>query len=229
MTCCHGSGVMPWLRAATQLRMVGCHGRERLGRRDTIDQQPLPVHDMRRRVRRRERDAGRLDGRRVGGAAARIAAAGRRPGTPRQPRRRGGSGTGSADDMDALPCPDRSRRSGRRRDRPRCPPRTGSRGQPVEQQPQCGVGALPLVGGAIAVPEVSLAPRSRRHPRPPRTSGRPAWSAVPPVGPAMPVTETRERRAEAAPGALGHRLRHLGGHRAVGLDERRRDRPRGVA
>ncbi len=70
MTCCHGSGGTPWVAGSHELRVVGCHGGERLGHRDPIDQQALPFHDVPDSVGVRERDARRLDGGRVRGAAA---------------------------------------------------------------------------------------------------------------------------------------------------------------
>ena len=82
----------------------------------------------------------------------------------------------------------------------------GRRLHPLEQELE-GRGRAPRLLSAGPRPDV---PPDRHAPRrrPPRRSGRRAWPALPPSGPAMPVTETA-RSAPRRPAAGRHRHRHL--------------------
>ena len=95
-----------------ELRVVRVDGRQRLG-----DGQPARARltgDVGRVVARGDRDARRIERRRVLGRAARVAAVhvGARP--RGQQRRRGGARALGADDVDPLAGPDRPRRTGGR-------------------------------------------------------------------------------------------------------------------
>ena len=88
-----------------ELRVAGVDRGEGLGHREPGGR--VGVQHVRRVVRRRHDDAGRVERGRVGPVAARVAAIDRGAGPRREQRRRGRAGAGRPDDVDALARADR--------------------------------------------------------------------------------------------------------------------------
>ena len=197
-TCCHGSSGIPRRPRRDELRVVGIDRGQRLGHRETVRPRRRPSRGS-RRARARRRSPGPRAPACTGDGPPGSQPVTTAPARAARMRGRARPGAGRADDVDPLARPDRPGRPGRGQARPD-PVRggghrrsgAGASGAAMRssRRDQRRGRAPPLVVGPIAAPDEPADGDARPRPRRRRRSARPAWPALPPSGPAIPVTET---------------------------------------